>query len=96
MRLHFERYFSHHWATQMIKSRTFKRERKFLKNCQLTSYLVIFGQRTFFSITKLVFREKRESYLLSNNVIFKDRVLFKWTQSSIEIDVIVVKKNMSI
>ena len=80
MRLHFERYFSHHWATQMIKSRIFKRERKFLKsffNCQLTSDVVIFGQRTFFSITKLVFREKRESYLLSNNVIFKDRVLFK-------------------
>ena len=37
---------------------------KFLKNCQVTSYAVIFGQRTFFSIIKLVFQEKREFYFI--------------------------------
>ena len=31
--------------------------KRFLKNCQLTSYVVILGQGTFFSITKVVFRE---------------------------------------
>ena len=55
---------------------------------------MIFGQRTFFFIKKLVFREKREFNLFYFNCIFKDRVLFKLTRSSIEIDVIVVK-NMS-
>ena len=43
----------------------------------------------------LVFQEKREFHLFYYNAIFKDRMLFKWTQSSIEIDVIVVKKHMS-
>ena len=51
----------------------FKGERnKFLKNCQLTFYAVVFGHRTSFSIIKLDFREKHEFYLFSNNVIFKD------------------------
>ena len=65
--------------------------RKFLKNCKLTSYAIIFYQRIIFPIIKVVFREKRESYLFYYNAIFKDSVLFKCTQSSIEIDVIVVK-----
>ena len=52
----------------------------------------MFGQRTFFSIIKFVFREKDEFYLFYFITIFKDRVLFKETRSSIEIDVIVVKK----
>ena len=39
--------------------RQLKGERnKFLKNCQVTSYIIIFGQGTFFSFIKLVFRKK--------------------------------------
>ena len=53
---------------------------------------MIFGQRTFFSIIKPVIREKREFHLVYYNAVFKDRVLFRQTQPSIEIDVIVVKK----
>ena len=49
----------------------------------------MFGQRTFFSITKFVSREKREFYLFSNDVIFKDRLLFKQTKLKIEIDIAV-------
>ena len=45
--------------------------KKFFKNCQLTSYVAIFCQGTFFSITKLEF------YLFSNDAIFKDCALFK-------------------
>ena len=56
---------------------------------------MVFGQITFFSIIKLVFRGKRKFDLLCYNAIFKDGVLFKKTQSSIEIDVIGVKKHMS-
>ena len=55
---------------------------------------MIFAQRIFFSIIKLVFREKHEFYLLYYNAtIHKDRVLLKLTRSSIEINVIVVKKH---
>ena len=67
---------------------------KFKKNCKLTSYTKIFGQRTFFFIVKLVFREKCEFYLFCDNTILKDCVLFKQTQLSIEIDIIVVKKHI--
>ena len=67
--------------------------RNFLKTFNLTSYAIIFGQRTCFSIIKLVSRGKREFYLLYYNVIFKYRVLFKQTQSSIKTDVIVVKRS---
>ena len=42
---------------------------------------------------KLVFQEKSESYLFCYNAILKDRILFKQTYPSIEIDVIVVKKH---
>ena len=42
---------------------------------------------------KLVFQEKSESYLFCYNAILKDRILFKQTHPSIEIDVIVVKKH---
>ena len=52
------------------------------------------GQRTFFSIIKLVSRGKREFYLFYYKAFLKDRVLFKKTQPSIEIDVIVVKKHI--
>ena len=45
--------------------------KKFFKNCQFTSYVVIFCQGTFFSIAKLEF------YLFSNDAIFKDCALFK-------------------
>ena len=65
-----------------------------MKNCQLTSYGIIFGQRSLFSFIKLAFREKLEFYLLYYNAIFKDCILFKETQSGIKIDVIVVKKHM--
>ena len=58
--------------------RQLKGERnKFLKNCQVTSYTIIFGKRTFFSIIKLAFWEKLEFYLFYCNAIFKDRVLIK-------------------
>ena len=52
--------------------------RSFTKNCQLTSYAIIFGQITLF-YKNLFFREKQEFYLFSNKVIFKDCVLFKYT-----------------
>ena len=42
-----------------------------------TTYAIIFGQRTFFSIIKLVFRGKLESYFFFYNTVFKDHVLFK-------------------
>ena len=41
---------------------------------------------------KPVFREKRGFYSFYYNAIFKDHVLIKQTKSSIEIDVIVVRK----
>ena len=65
---------------------------KFFKNCPLTSYAIIFGPRTFFSIIKLAFSGKHEFYSFYNDIIFKDSIFFKKTQSSIKIDVIVVKK----
>ena len=43
----------------------------------LISYAITFGQRTFFSIIKLVFQRKHEFYLFSYNGIFKDCILFK-------------------
>ena len=67
---------------------------KFFKNCQLTSYAIIFGPRTLFSIIKLAFSGKHEFYSFYNDIIFKDSIFFKKTQSSIKIDVIVVKKYM--
>ena len=54
--------------------------RKFSKNCQLTSYAIIFGQRNL-------------SFIYSN-AISKDHVLFKKTHSSIESGIIVVKKHV--
>ena len=56
------------------KAMSFTGERKkFLKNCQLSSYVIIFGQVTFFSVKKLVFSEKRDSYLFYyHNTIIKD------------------------
>ena len=70
---------------------------KFLKGnvrnfSETVNLLLVFGQRTLFSIIKLVFREKREFYLFCYNVVSKDHVVFKKTQPSIEIDIIVVKK----
>ena len=56
--------------------------------------MIIFSQRTFFSIVKLVFRGNCKFYLFYYSVIFKDRVLFKQSQLSIETDVIVVKKHV--
>ena len=67
--------------------------KKFLKDCHLTSYETKLGQRTFFSVIKLVFWEKHELYLFYCKAIFKDCVLFKWTQPSIETDVIVARKH---
>ena len=48
------------WCRTKIKGE----HQKFSKSCQVTSYAIIFGQRTFFSIIKLVFREKREFYFI--------------------------------
>ena len=56
--------------------------------------MIIFGQRTFFSIIKLVLRQKYKFYLFYYNVIFKDHILVKQTQPIIEIDIIVVKKHV--
>ena len=52
----------------------------------------MFGQRTFFSVMKLVFWGKCGFSLLCCGAILEDHVLFKYTEWSIEIDVIVVKK----
>ena len=57
-------------------------------------FFPLFGQRTFFSITELVFRGKRDFYLFYYNAIFKDSALFKQTQGIIEIDVIVAEKHV--
>ena len=43
----------------------------------LTSYVIKFGQRTFFFIIELVFRGKREFHLFNYNAIFKNRALLK-------------------
>ena len=51
----------------------------------------MFGQRTFFSIIELVFRQKREFSLFYYNTAI---AYFLQTQSNIEIDVIVIKKRM--
>ena len=48
--------------------------RNFKKNYQLTSYAMVFGQRTFFS-KNLCFGEN-EFYLFCFNAILKDYVLF--------------------
>ena len=56
--------------------------------------MVIFVLKTFFSIIKLVFPEK-QSYLFYYNYVFKDKILFKYTQLNIEVDTIVVKKHIS-
>ena len=68
-----------------------KNVRNFWKTVDLL-LTIIFGQRTFFSSIKLVFQGKRQFYLFYYDTIFKYRVLFKKAQSSIEIDIIVVKK----
>ena len=60
-----------------IKFREIRKRKKFLKNCYLTFSAIIIGQRTFFSVIKLVFWEIYEFYLFCCNVIFKDRILFK-------------------
>ena len=57
-------------------------------------FFPLFGQKTFFSITELVFRGKRDFFLFYYNAVFKDCVLFKQTQGIIEIDVIVVEKHV--
>ena len=57
------------WKLMGIKKKKLKK--------LLTSYAIIFGQRTLFSIIKFVFWGKREFYLIYYNAIFKVRVLFK-------------------
>ena len=49
-------------------------------------------KKSYFLCNNICFPRKREFHLFYYNAIFKDRVSFKLTQSSIEIDVIVVKK----
>ena len=44
---------------------------------------------------KLIIQEKREFYLFHSSTVFIDYDLFKQTQSSIDIDNIVVKKHIS-
>ena len=56
--------------------------------------MIIFVLKTFFSIIKLVFPEK-QSYLFYYNYVFKDKILFIYTQLNIEVDTIVVKKHIS-
>ena len=56
--------------------------------------MIIFVLKTFFFIIKLVFPEK-QSYLFYYNYVFKDKILFKYTQLNIEVDTIVVKKHIS-
>ena len=72
-----------------------KGERKnFLK--KILSFLLCnnIWERTFFSIVNFFFREKHEFYLFYYGAIFKDGVLFKQTQSSLETDVIALKKRI--
>ena len=58
-------------------------------------FAIIFGQRTFFSITKLVFQEKCEFYLFYYlNTISKDWILFKYTWLRIQIGIIAMKKHV--
>ena len=61
---------------------------------KLLTYFVCdnIAERAFFPIIKLVSPGKREFYLFYYNAIFKDSMLFKQTQSSTEIDFMVVKK----
>ena len=74
-----------------IYKKYFKGERKkFKKNCQLNSYAIAFGQRLPF-LSKNLFSEKNVSFIYFIITLFIDRILFKNTQSSIKIDVIVVK-----
>ena len=59
-----------------IYKKYFKGKRKkFKKNCQLNSYAITFGQRTFFSIKKLVFPEKCEFYLFYYNAIHRSHII---------------------
>ena len=51
---------------------------------QILVILKIFGKRTFLSIRKLVFREKRAFYLFYYNTIFKDRVSLKIDRVSLK------------
>ena len=74
--------------------RSLKENIRYFKKLLLTSYPIIFDRRTFFSIIKIVFPGKREFYLSQYNAISKDHVLFNQTQSGIEIDITVVKKNV--
>ena len=68
-------YVSWYWrmGTQNLK----KNRPVVLIMTQLTSYTILFGQKTFFSIIKVVFLGKREFYLFFYNAIFKDRLLIK-------------------
>ena len=72
-------FFSVSWHGMMLwpaLKKLLKREgKKFSKN--LSSYEMIFGETTFFSIIKLVFGGKREFYLFYYNAALKYRVLFK-------------------
>ena len=54
----------------------------------------MFGQTTFFSIITLFFREKCEFYLFYYSSLKNDLIAFKRTRSSIDTDVILVKKPM--
>ena len=69
--------------------------KKFLKNCWLTFYAMIFVQNTSFSIIRFVFREKWELYLFCVNAIFKDHILFQQTQANTEYLLICLNKQGS-
>ena len=81
--------------TYIVMSNVFKGERTKNFKKRLTYFLCnnIWSEK-FISITKLVFHVKRELYLFYYNTIFKDHILLKQTQSSIEIDAIIVKKHV--
>ena len=69
----------------------FSLKKKFFKTVNLLVYAIIFGRKTFFFIIKLVFRGKGRFYLFYYNAICKEPLSFRKNQSSIEIDVVVVK-----
>ena len=69
--------------------------KKFLKNCWLTFYAMIFVQNTSFSIIRFVFQEKWELYLFCVNAIFKDHILFQQTQANTEYLLICLNKQGS-
>ena len=66
--------------------------KKFLKTCYFTSYVLICDENNFICFLENTIFRKSELCLFNYNILFKQRVILKKTKSSIEIDVIAIKK----